>query len=313
MTIMDDDKRHISTFSQREGKAPLSEAMELGTIPQIFRNKAWRCVDLSVKGSFGTWRRSYGSGICEFVQIMRDYRFDILSIPHDEILNLISDDHGVILNSNEISSNDHTFCRNVIVKDEYHKVITFIEYMLRHSKCPKDLYVSLLRAFDETPIAYFVETIEGLPTVLPRISREAGEATRQAIEALQETNMDGAAAHLRQAAEHLNAGQFADSIADSIHAVGSVARLIAPGDSNTLSKALASLEKAGLLKHPALKEAFDKLYGYTSDEQGIRHELLDKSAPDVGRDEAVFMFGACASFAAYLANKHRHMQGGGDG
>lgn len=199
------------------------------------------------------------------------------------------------------------------MKGEYHEVITFVEYILRHWRCPKDLYDYLLHAFNETPITYFVETIEELPTVLPRINRETGEATRQAIETLRERNMDGAAAHLRQAAEHLNASQFADSIADSIHAVGSVARLIAPGGNNTLSKALASLEKAGLLKHPALKEAFDKLYGYTSDEQGIRHELLDKSAPDVGLDEAVFMFGACASFAAYLANKHRAMHGGGGG
>ena len=199
------------------------------------------------------------------------------------------------------------------MEGEYHEVITFVEYILRHNECSEALSDSLLHAFDEPSIPYFVEKMAGVPTVLPRINRETGEAARQAIETLRETNMDGAAAHLRQAAEHLNASQFADSIADSIHAVGSVARLIAPGDSNTLSKALASLEKAGLLKHPALKEAFDKLYGYTSDEQGIRHELLDKSAPDVGRDEAVFMFGACASFAAYLANKHRAMQGGGDG
>ena len=227
---------------------------------------------------------------------MEDYQSNILLEPHDEI-----------------SVDYRPLYRDSIMEYEYDEVITFVEYILRHSKCPKDLYDSLLRAFDETPIAYFVETIEGLPTVLPRVSHESGEATRRAIETLQETNMDGAGTHLRKASEHLDEQKYADSIRDSIHAVGSVARLIAPGESNTLSKALASLEKAGLLKHPALKEAFDKLYGYTSDEQGIRHELLDRSAPDVGRDEAVFMFGACASFAAYLANKHRDLQGRDDG
>ena len=30
-----------------------------------------------------------------------------------------------------------------------------------------------------------------------------------------------------------------------------------------------------------------------------------KASPDVDLDEAMFMFGACASFAAYLVNKHR--------
>jgi len=64
------------------------------------------------------------------------------------------------------------------------------------------------------------------------------------------------------------------------------------------------LEKEGKL-HPALKEAFIKLYGYTCDEPGIRHALLDRETARVGIDEAVFMFGACASFASYLRRKHK--------
>ena len=199
------------------------------------------------------------------------------------------------------------------MKGEYHEVITFIEYVIRHRKCPKDLYDSLFRAFDGPSVPYFVEKIAGVPTVLPQINREADEATRQAIETLQETNMDGAETHLRQAAEHLNVRQYGDSIVDSILAVESVARKIDPKGSKTLGPALDSLEKAGLSIHPALKEGFKKLYGYANDEQGIRHALLDKGAPDAGRDEAVFMFGACASFAAYLANKHRDLQGRDDG
>ena len=117
--------------------------------------------------------------------------------------------------------------------------------------------------------------------------------------------MDGAATHLRQAAEHINARQYADSVADSIHAVESVARVIDPKASKLLGPALDSLENAGMLKHPALKKALKNLYGYASDEQGIRHARLEKDAPQVGQDEALLMFGACASFAAYLTNRHR--------
>ena len=124
--------------------------------------------------------------------------------------------------------------------------------------------------------------------------------------------MEGAAAHLRDAAEHINAKQYGDSIADSIHAVESVARVLDLEASQTLGPALDSLERSGLLKHPALKEAFKKLYGYTNDEQGIRHALLDRDSPDVGLDEAMFMFGACASFAAYLVGKHRKAEKSGD-
>lgn len=288
MTIMDEDKRHKLTFSQREGKAPLPEAMELETIPQIFRNKVWRLVHL--------YFMQYRDLLIEpnISEILKGYQFDILLRPHDEFT--------------PFSEGNLSLFRHFVMAREYHEVITFVEYILRHSECTKDLYDSLLHVFDETPIAYFVKDIDGVPTVLPRINRETGEATRQAIETLRETNMDGAGTHLRQATEHLNARQYADSIVDSIHAVESVARKIDQKGSKTLGPALKTLPI-----HPALKEGFKKLYGYTNDEQGIRHALLDKGAPDVGRDEAVFMFGACASFAAYLATKHRDMQGGGDG
>ena len=57
--------------------------------------------------------------------------------------------------------------------------------------------------------------------------------------------------------------------------------------------------------------SFSQRHGYTYDEQGIRHALTDQAAADVGLDEAMFMFGACASFAAYLTNKHRQVGGQG--
>ena len=53
--------------------------------------------------------------------------------------------------------------------------------------------------------------------------------------------------------------------------------------------------------HPALSSAFDKLYGYTSDEQGIRHALLDSS--NLQQEDAVFMLVSCSAFVSYLIAK----------
>ena len=92
---------------------------------------------------------------------------------------------------------------------------------------------------------------------------------QQAIKKIRESGMKGASTHLREAAKHINAQRFADSVRDSIHAVESVACVIAQKENASLGQALDSLEKANLLKHPALKDAFKKLYGYTSNEQGI--------------------------------------------
>ena len=305
MTTENNNEFYDLTFSQREGKSPLPEAMTLEHIPQRFRQLAWRSVDRAIderSGDLSFDIDSYDPDepigiICEGIpRIIESYKFDILLKPHDEI-------------AYPCPSKDKEFSRKIILSGEYHNTITFIEYILRHRECPDELYTSLASAFSETSSAYLVKEIGGKPTVIPRISREAGDATRRAIETIDEEGMDGASTHLRNAAEHIKARQYADAIVDSIHAVESVARIIDPKSSKTLGPALNSLEQTGVLNHAVLKQAFSKLYGYTNDEQGIRHALTDKDAADVGLDEAIFMFGACASFAAYLTQKHRQAGG----
>ena len=54
-----------------------------------------------------------------------------------------------------------------------------------------------------------------------------------------------------------------------------MARIVSEKPKATLSDALKAIEKNGLL-HEALKDGFIKLYGYTSDADGIRHAMLDE-------------------------------------
>jgi hypothetical protein len=54
-----------------------------------------------------------------------------------------------------------------------------------------------------------------------------------------------------------------------------------------------------------MKKGFLALYGYTSNEQGIRHALLEAGAPAVDETDALFMIGACAAFVSYMINKAR--------
>ena len=305
-----DDDFYELTFSQREDKVPLPEPMQLEHIPQRFRQLVWQVIDGEIReSSWGYYGPNYSNYYydCRDIDrvsfsieqhlgsIVRSYKFDVLDTLHDEI-----EEYGPIESAK--------FFKGLITGGNYHEVLTLIEFVLRHQYCSKNLRKALIAVFDNAPVAYFVKKVTGRFTIMPRMSKESGEATQQAIQVIQDAGMRGAATHLSQATEHINTQQFADSIADSIHAVESVARQIAP-KSRALSPALDSLKKAGLIKHPALKKAFSELYGYTSDEQGIRHALLNKDSAEVGVDEAVFMFGACASFAAYLVNKHRQMQG----
>ena len=282
------DSFYKMNFAQREGKAPLPEPMRLEYVPIKFRQFLWICIDNRFRYIEEEGLLHHESN--DFFNTVRSYFFEI----HDEFQNL----------SESIGYEDHASLNTIVTDGNYHEVLTLVEFLIRNENCPLDLKNQLREIFDKCQIVYFIQDIIGLPTIVPRITKESGDATQRSIETVDRAGMAGASAHLRQAVEHINAGQFADSIADSIHAVESIVRTINP-KAKKLGSALDSLQRSGLLKHPALKEAFSKLYGYTNDEQGIRHALLDKASPDVDLDEAMFMFGACASFAAYLVNKHR--------
>ena len=143
---------------------------------------------------------------------------------------------------------------------------------------------------------------EAAIAVSPTAPQE-GRAVHESLQVLRDAGLNESAAHLRYASDCINAGDWSGSVRESIHAVESVARQLDPEAATTLAPALKSLERHAAL-HPAIKDAFSKLYGYTSDQQGIRHALLDRTDARVGQDEAVFMLGACASFASYLWRKY---------
>jgi hypothetical protein len=75
---------------------------------------------------------------------------------------------------------------------------------------------------------------------------------------------------------------YRNSIKESISAVESMAKIITSNDKATLVDALRTLERGGKL-HTALKDGFIKLYAYTSDEDGIRHAMMQESESIGGR------------------------------
>lgn len=159
--------------------------------------------------------------------------------------------------------------------------------------------------FNKYNATYQLNTSQHPYWFFPVASKEQGEVIQEAIKALHQRKMNNATDHLRQAAEHMKMNQYGDSVADSIHAVESVAGEVDPKLNKTLGKALDSLEREGLLQNSLLKEALKKLHGYVN-QSGIRHGQQEGSTVNVGLDEAILMYGACASFAAYLTQKNQH-------
>ena len=116
---------------------------------------------------------------------------------------------------------------------------------------------------------------------------------------------DTVAAHIQQALESFSNRDnpnYRNAISEAISAVEAMCRLITGDSKATLGKALKELEKRNVINvHPALNEAFKKIYGYTSDADGIRHAMSE--LPSVGVEDAQFMIVACSTFVNYLRAK----------
>ena len=196
-------------------------------------------------------------------------------------------------------------CRNLrryIEEQPFNKILDLVQFVLRHPQCPPEFMREMKRTFEACRLAYTIDT-KRPPTILPAATPDEGNAIVQSLDVLGAAGLNGSASHLRNASACINRGDWAGSVRESVHAVESVARQLDPEAAKTLAPALKSFQRHGRL-HPAVTDAFSKLYGYTSDQQGIRHALLDQTDAQVGQDEAVFMLGACASFASYLWRKH---------
>ena len=72
------------------------------------------------------------------------------------------------------------------------------------------------------------------------------------------------------------------------------------GKKSTLGDALKKLEKH-IEIHKALKEGFKKIYGYTSNEDGIRHSMLE--IPEIDFEDAKYFLVSCSAFVNYLKSK----------
>ena len=301
------------TFSQANSYEEIPGPLKLEELPKEARTQIWNVFYESLD-------QSVDRDLMGYPYLINPWR-DIMSAVHSDYFGLPLDKWGVHLHQiasrfrqvrftgtprggeGQYLSQIASALHDHIETQPFYKVFDLILFIMRHSECPSNVIGKMMEVFSRFKLAYIIDDSPP-PTIIPAATREEGDALLESLQTLREAGLNGGAAHLRNASEYINKGDWAGSIRESIHAVESVAQKIAPG-ANTLKSTLDNFEKKHRKLHSALKGAFVKLYGYTSDEQGIRHALLDETEADVGMDEAVFMLGACASFASYLWRKHQ--------
>jgi hypothetical protein len=274
------DRRRL-TFEQAEGVEPLPRQMQPRELSQELRAVLWAHI--------------YESMLCD--QVLID---DYIDPEWQNILYnawIVWDREP----ADEYRGKDLVaYVKTIIMKQTYVRVLGFIQIVLRHSSCPPGLSNAVNQVLEQCRSAY---RVLDKTTIVPIASDHDADTVQRAFSDLEKQELHGARKHLRSAGSHLTSGDYAASIRESIHAVESVVCLLS--DSSDLKKAMNKLGDVAPI-HGALKNGFLAIYGYTSDERGIRHSLLDQREAPVDEADALFMLGACAAFVSYLINKARN-------
>ncbi len=71
-------------------------------------------------------------------------------------------------------------------------------------------------------------------------------------------------------------------------------------EKTSLGEGIKILEK-NIALHPALKDAYSKLYGWSSDDGGIRYSLMEES--NLTMADAKYMLVICSALTNYIIEK----------
>lgn len=188
---------------------------------------------------------------------------------------------------------------DVISNATYNEVLDIVQYCANWIESRIELnkgcfYNTMNDIFEQECVGY--RFIEG--KIVPITDKQEIAAIEEACK----EPYKGCRAHIQKAVGFLSDRtnkDYKNCIKESISAVESICEQIIGDEKATLGEALKKLEDNGVSLHPSLKQGFSKLYGYTSDEGGIRHaEGLFES--NVTFEEAKYMLVSCSAFVNYL-------------
>jgi len=125
----------------------------------------------------------------------------------------------------------------------------------------------------------------------------------KALAAADAQGLDGVHTHIAQALALFGQRPKPDlrnAIKEAISAVEGVVKLIEGVRGGGLDDALDALGRR-IMIHRALRDGLVKLYGFTSDSDGIRHPILDE--PTIGDEDARFFIVTCSAAVNWVIAK----------
>ena len=265
-----------SDFSQRMGLKPMIPLLQLGSMNEALRNGLWNVLQqqLFSKESFVEER---------FTSDVWSYYFK----------KAVDSRPITIVGYGKASYRKvWEFIRGHFFSSEWNEVYDFTEFVVRYFPSEIGVRRSIQATLERENSGYRLIKDRFVPISDEQEVSEVAEAAKSPYSQVND--------HLKSAisllADRTNP-DYRNSIKESISAVEAMAKLVSGNEKTTLDDALKTLEKRGVL-HSALRSGFSKIYGYTSDANGIRHALMSES--DLTQADARYFLVACSAFINLL-------------
>lgn len=278
-------------FSERYGHVPVRSVLQIDSVDNGLRNRLWNLICTTFFAS----APDYSGGRDDYLRFADNREvYHIFKNLWHNYFKQTTDSFGTSY------FEALTKLKKYFLDSEWYEVYDLLEFLADSSAHP-----GVRERFIDSVNPLLKEELSGYGFVSGRIvpvtSQEEVAAIEQAL-ALPDS-LKPVREHLHQSLTLLakrKQAHYKNSIKESISAVESLCNIIVKQGKATLGTALNAVEKQPKL-HAGLKQAFQKLYGYTSDAQGIRHALMEEPTLDI--EDAKFMLVSCSAFVNYLVVK----------
>lgn len=271
-------------FSERKGIKHFSEIVQVNSLSERTRNKIYTAI----------------KDVFELINNYSEAQDYVIEYIYEELFSLTQRDiPRLYMSASYSKGNVFEQIYTVIIEEDYSDVLTFIEGII---KCfaiidsSNGSRLNLKNRYIEIISYIFQSENVNYRIIDDKITDIVDENQIASIEETINNPYKVVTEHYSKAIEQLySVKDYANSIKESISSVEAMCQVI-NGSKEELNKALKNLK---ITIHPALEQAYIKLYAYTCDENGSRHAngIGEKNATF---EEAKYMLISCSAFVNYL-------------
>lgn len=272
-------------FSERKGIKHFSDIVQVNDLNERTRNKIYTVVSEKFYDLYIDYSNELKDKFVEYL--------------YKELFSKTERDipmWGNEYNYNEIFNTIYS----IIIEYDYTDVFTFIEGIIKFFDITdKETYYmyNYKKEFIEAISNVFKAESVNYKIISNKITDIVDEEQIKSIENTLKNPYKEVSGHYAKAIEQLySVKDFDNSIKESISSVEAMCQILTKNNKATLGDALKLMKDK---IHPAMKGAFEKLYGYTSDANGIRH-ANGLSEGNSTFEEAKYMLISCSAFVNYL-------------